>query len=254
MPGETVSAGDLLVCKVKEITDFGLLLENEDVKDREIFLHVSEIPKERTLQDFKTGQMIAVKVIKISRSGERVFVSLKQLNKAEARSAMRKWRAEKKAEEIFNEVMARFSIPSEVLEDTKEKLVEKYGSLTEALRIAIMEGENILARTKISGEARDAIYELAARELIKKKAVKKMLVRLYFTDKHGLKKLKTVFGEIEKMGTKDVSVEVKVVAAPRYSITLSSSEPKKIKKLSDEIAARLSEIAAREGGVLRILE
>ncbi|MGB9718340.1 MAG: S1 RNA-binding domain-containing protein [Thermoproteota archaeon] len=254
MPGETVSAGDLLVCRVKEITDFGLLLENEDIKDREIFLHVSEIPRERSIQDFKTGQMIAVKVIKISRTGERVFVSLKQLNKAEARTAMRKWRAEKKASDIFNEVAARFSIPSEVLEDTKEKLVEKYGSLTEALRIAIMEGENTLARTKISGEAREAIYELAAKELIKKKAVKKMLVRLYFVDKQGLKKLKTVFGEVEKMGTRDVKVEVRVVAAPRYSITLSSSEPKKIKKVSDEIAARLSEIVKREGGVLKTLE
>ncbi|MBO3832038.1 MAG: S1 RNA-binding domain-containing protein [Candidatus Brockarchaeota archaeon] len=254
MPGETVSAGDLLVCRVKEITDFGLLLENEDIKDREVFLHVSEIPKERSMQDFKIGQMIVVRVIKISRSGERVFVSLKQLNKAEARSVMRKWRAEKKAVEIFNQVAARFSIPSDVLEDTKERLVEKYGSLTEALRIAIMEGENTLARTKISGDARDAIYELAARELIKKKVKKKMLVRLYFIDKHGLKKLKTVFGEVEKMGTRDVTVEVKVIAAPRYSITLSSSEPKKIKKLSDEIAARLSEIAAREGGILKTLE
>ncbi|MEM3660794.1 MAG: hypothetical protein QXU11_10435, partial [Thermoproteota archaeon] len=143
---------------------------------------------------------------------------------------------------------------SDVLEDTKEKLVEKYGSLTEALRIAIMEGENTLARTKISGDARDAIYELAAKELIKKKVKKKMLVRLYFIDKHGLKKLKTVFGEIEKMGTKDITVEVKVIAAPRYSITLSSSEPKKIKKLSDEIMVKLGEIAAREGGILKTLE
>jgi len=254
MPGETVSAGDLLVCRVKEITDFGLLLENENIRDREVFLHVSEIPKERSIQDFKIGQMIVVKVIKISRTGERIFVSLRQLSKAEARSEMRRWRAEKKALEIFNEVAARFSIPSEVLEDTREKLVEKYGSVTAALRIGIMEGENTLARTKISSEAREAIYELAAKELIKKKARKRMLVRLYFTDKYGLKKLKTVFGEIEKMGTKNVTVEAKVVAAPRYSITLSSNEPKKIKKVSDEVAARLGEIVRREEGILKTLE
>jgi translation initiation factor 2 alpha subunit (eIF-2alpha) len=50
-----------------------------------------------------------------------------------------------------------------------------------------------------------------------------------------------------------VTVEVKVVAAPRYSITLSSSEPKKIKKVSDEVAARLGEIVRREGGILKTL-
>lgn len=254
MPVETVSAGDLLVCRVREITDFGLLLENESITNREVFLHVSEVPRERSVQDFKIGQMIAVKVIKISGTGGRIFVSLKQLSKTEARSAMRRWRAEKKALEIFNEVAARLSIPRETLEETEEKLVKKYGSMTEALRIAIMEGENTLARTKLSNEAREAIYELAAKELIKKKAKKKMLVRLYFTDKHGLKKLKTVFGEIEKMRTKDVSVEAKVVAAPRYSITLSSSEPKKIRRVADEIVKRLSEIVKRERGVLKTLE
>ncbi|MEM2930551.1 MAG: S1 RNA-binding domain-containing protein [Thermoproteota archaeon] len=254
MPGEKVSAGDLLVCRVKEITDFGLLLENEDIRDREVFLHVSEIPRERNVQDFKVGQMVAVKVIKISRTGERIFVSLKQLSKTEARSVMRRWRAEKKALEIFNEVAARFSIPYEVLEETEEKLIEKYGSLTEALRIAIMEGENTLARTKLSNEARETIYELASKELIKKKARRRILVRLYFTDKHGLKKLKTVFGEIEKTGTKDVAVEARVVAAPRYSITLSSTEPKKIKKVADEILKRLNEAVKREGGVLKTLE
>ncbi len=254
MPGETVSAGDLLVCKVREITDFGLLLENENVKDREVFLHVSEIPRERSVQDFKIGQMIVVKVIKISRTGERIFVSLKQLSKTEARSMMRRWRAEKKALEIFNEVATRFLIPYEVLEETGEKLAEKYGSVTEALRIAIMERENTLARTKLSNDAREAIYELAAKELIKKKARRRILIRLYFTDKYGLKKLKNVFGEIEKMGTKDVSVEAKVVAAPRYSITLSSSEPKKIKKVADEIVKRLGEIVSKEGGVLKMLE
>lgn len=254
MSDETVSVGDALVCKVKEVTNFGLLLENEDIKDKEIFLHISEIPKERNIQDFKVGQIVAVKVIEISRTGERIFVSLRQLSKAEAHSVMRRWRMENRALEIFNKVAAMFSVPNEVLEDTIEKIVERYGSLTEALRMAIMEGENTLARTKLSNEVREAIYELATKELIKKRVKKKILIRLYFIDKHGLEKLKTVLGEIEKTRIKDVKVEVRVVAAPRYSITLSSSDPKKIKKASDEIMARLNEIVKREGGVLKTLE
>jgi translation initiation factor 2 subunit 1 len=251
---ETISAGDLLVCRVKEITDFGLLLDNEEITGKEIFLHVSEIPREKSLQDFKIGQMIVVRIIKISRTGERLFVSLKQLSKAEARSVMRSWRAEKKALEIFNEVAAKHSIPSEVLEDTKRKLVEKYGSVTEALRKAVMEGENTLARTRLSGEAREAVYELAAKELIRKKAKKTMLVRLYFTDKHGLRKLKKVFEEIEKMSGKDVMVETRVVAAPRYSITLLSHDPKRIKKAAEEVLAKINDLSKEEGGILKILE
>ncbi|MGC8831802.1 MAG: S1 RNA-binding domain-containing protein [Thermoproteota archaeon] len=251
---ETVSAGDLLVCRVKDITDFGLLLDSEEITDREVFLHVSEIPRGRSLQDFKIGQMVVVRIIKISRTGERVFVSLKQLSKAEARSVMRSWRAEKKALELFNDVAAKYSIPNEVLEDTKRKLVEKYGSVTEALRKAVMEGENTLARTRLSNEAREAVYELASKELIRKKAKKTILVRLYFTDKNGLEKLKSVFGEVEKMSGKDVTVETKVVAAPRYSITLSSHEPKRIKKAAEEVLVKLNEMSKEKGGTLKILE
>lgn len=250
---ETVSAGDLLVCRVKEITDFGLLLDNEEIKDREIFLHVSEIPR-RSLQAFKSGQMIVVRIIKISRTGERIFVSLKQLSKTEARSVMRRWRAEKKALEIFNEVAAKHSIPSEVLEDTKRRLVEKYGSVTEALRKAVMEGENSLARTKLSNEAREAVYELAAKELVRKRVKKTILVRLYFPDKNGVEKLKNVFGEVEKMSGKDVTVETRVVAAPRYSITLFSREPKRIKKAAEEVLVKLNEISKEKGGILKTLE
>lgn len=251
---ETVSAGDLLVCRVKEITDFGLLLDSEEITGREIFLHVSEIPRERSLQDFKIGQVVVVRIIKISRTGERIFVSSKQLSKAEARSVMRRWRAEKKALEIFNEVATKHSIPSEVLEETRRKLVEKYGSVTEALRKAVMEGENILARTRLSSEAREALYELAAKELIRKKAEKTIIVRLYFTDKYGLEKLKKVFDEVEKVSEKDVTVETRVVAAPRYSITLLSHEPKRIKKALEEALIKLNEASRKEGGILKILE
>ncbi|MBO3839644.1 MAG: S1 RNA-binding domain-containing protein [Thermoproteota archaeon] len=254
MSRETVSAGDLLVCKVKEITDFGLLLDNEEITDKEVFLHVSEIPKEMDLHDFKEGQIIVVKVIKTSRTGERIFVSMRQLSRSETRSILRKWRAEKKALEILNEVAEKYSIPSEVLEDTKNKLVERYGSITEALRVAVMEGENILARTRISEEARRALYELAAKELVRKEAVKRLIVQLYFVDKYGVENLKSIFEEIEKMRAKDVTIEAKVVAAPRYSVTVYSHEPKKVKKVVEEVIAKLSEVSREKGGVFKILK
>jgi len=254
MSRETVSAGDILVCKVKKITDFGLLLDNEEISDKEVFLHVSEIPKEMDLHNFKEGQIIVVKVIKMSKTGERIFVSMKQLSRSEARSTLRKWRAEKKALEILKTVAEKYSIPSEVLEEARNKLVERYGSITEALRVAVMEGENILARTRVSEEARRALYELAAKELIRKEAVKRIIVQLYFIDKYGVENLKSVFEEIEKMRAKDVTIEAKVVAAPRYSVTVYSHEPKKVKKAAEEIVAKLSEAVRKKGGVFKIIK
>jgi len=254
MNREDVSAGDILVCRVKEITDFGILLDSEDIISKEIFLHVSEIPKERSLQDFKEGQIIVVKVMKTSRTGERIFVSMKQLSKSEARSTLRKWRAEKKAIRILDQIAEEYSIPDEVLEDAKSRLVERYGSITEALRAAVMEGENILARTRISEEARRAIYELAAKELIRKEAMKRIIVQLYFVDKHGVEKLKRVFEEVEKMRLKDVSIETKVVAAPRYLITIHSHEPRKVKKVAEEVLTKLGEMSKGMGGAFKILK
>ncbi|MEM1557315.1 MAG: S1 RNA-binding domain-containing protein [Thermoproteota archaeon] len=253
MGRETISAGDLLVCRVKEITDFGLILDNEEIIDKEIFLHVSEIPKEIDLQDFKEGQIIVVKVIKMSRTGERIFVSMKQLSKSEARSTLRKWRAEKKALGILNQVAEKYSIPNDVLEDAKSKLIERYGSITDALRVAVMEGENILARTRISEEARRAIYELAAKELVRKEAVKRIIVQLYFIDKYGVENLKSVFEEVEKMRLREVIIETKVIAAPRYLVTIYSHEPKKVKKVAEEALVKLSELSKKRGGVFKVL-
>ncbi|MGQ9478495.1 MAG: S1 RNA-binding domain-containing protein [Thermoproteota archaeon] len=254
MSQDEVLTGDLLICKVKELTDFGIILENENLTDKEIFLHVSEISRERSIQDFNIGEVIVVRVLKISRNGERIFVSLKQIDRAEARSLIRRWKAEKKALEIFKEVAAKYAMSDEILEDTRKKLVDKYGSVTEALRIAVMEGENTLARTKLSIEAREAVYELAAKELIRNKMVKKMLVRLYFIDKYGLNKLKNIFEEVEKMSTKEVTIETRVVAAPRYSIALYSYEPKKLNKVAEEVLTKIKEEAWKNGGVLKILQ
>ncbi|MDW8034489.1 MAG: S1 RNA-binding domain-containing protein [Nitrososphaerota archaeon] len=254
MSNETVSAGELLVCRVKEITDFGLLLNNEDIIDKEIFLHVSEIPKEMNIEDFKEGQIVVVKVIKTSRTGERIFVSMKQLSKSEAHSTLRKWRAEKKALAILNQVAKEYSIPNEILEETKNKLIERYGSLNEALRAAVIEGENIFARTRISEDIRKSIYDLAAKEIIKKEVVKKILVQAYFIDKYGVNNLKSIFEEIEKMRTKDVTIEVRVVAAPKYLITIHSREPKKVRKVSEEVLTRLSQLSKEKGGIFKVLK
>lgn len=254
MSNETVSAGELLVCRVKEITDFGLLLDNEEITDKEIFLHVSEISKEMDIEDFRKGQVIVVRVIKTSKTGERIFVSMKQLSKSEARSTLRRWRAEKKALGILTQVAEKYSIPNEILEDIKNKLIERYGGINEAFKAAVIEGENIFARTRISEDVRKAIYELIAKEIIKKEAIKKILVQAYFIDKYGIKNLKSIFEEIEKMKTKDVTIEAKVVAAPRYLIVIHSREPKKVKKVSEEIVAKLSQLAKEKGGVFKVLK
>jgi translation initiation factor 2 alpha subunit (eIF-2alpha) len=56
------------------------------------------------------------------------------------------------------------------------------------------------------------------------------------------------------MSGKDVMVETRVVAAPRYSITLLSHEPKRIKKAAEEVLAKINELSKEDGGILKILE
>ncbi|MGQ9690648.1 MAG: hypothetical protein ACUVQY_05205, partial [Thermoproteota archaeon] len=83
---------------------------------------------------------------------------------------------------------------------------------------------------------------------------KTILVRLYFTDKYGLNKLKNLFEAIEKMTTKQVTIETRVVAAPRYSIIISSHEPKRLKKVAEDIMTKLDEMSKERGGILEVLE
>jgi translation initiation factor 2 alpha subunit (eIF-2alpha) len=74
----------------------------------------------------------------------------------------------------------------------EKKAVEKYGSLGNALRVALEEGPKTLVRIGVPAELCGEILTLARKELIKKETRRTKRIKMLFTKPNGVDLLKRV--------------------------------------------------------------
>ncbi|MCL5437398.1 MAG: translation initiation factor IF-2 subunit alpha, partial [Candidatus Thermoplasmatota archaeon] len=132
--------GELVVCTVKDVKNFGAFVSLDEYGSREGFIHVSEIATGwvKYIRDHvKEGQKIVCKVTEVDRSKGHVNLSLKQVNDHQRREKIQQWKNENKARkllDIFAEKIGQR--PDEFYEKVGLPLIDRFGSLYAAFEAA----------------------------------------------------------------------------------------------------------------------
>ncbi len=234
---ELPDVGELVVATVKKVYDYGAYLTLDEYGGLEAYLPWSEVASRwvRSIHDVvKPGQKIVVKVIRVNRRRRQVDVSLKRVYENERRRKMMEWKRAQKAEKILEIAAQRLGRSlDDAYREAGWKLEEAYGDLMAAFEEAAIRGEEVLRKAGVPEEWIAPLLEEIRRHVeVKRVRISGILTaRSYAGD--GVERVRETLLEVKNTilaTSKDLSVKLYTVGAPRYRLDVESFDYKTIEK------------------------
>lgn len=234
--------GDLVVCSVKNVKNFGAFVSLEEFGDKEGFIHIAEVATGwiKYIRDYvREGQKIVCKVLKVDPSKGHVDLSLKQVNEHQRREKIQEWKNEQKAQKLLEiVVLGEKSKPKEMekreledkekreLEDFYEKhghrLVDKFGTLYGAFEDASMD-ENALDED-FKGKWVERFIQVAKENIMPPEVSIDAFIEVTCPLPDGVDHIREALTSAQK--SDPVQVSIQYVGAPRYRIVVKAPDYK----------------------------
>lgn len=244
-PGE----GELVICNVKTVKDFGAFLEVEEYSGKEGFVHISEISSgwvKRIQDHIQEGEKRVCKVLRVDKNKGHIDLSLKQVNEHQKREKLQAWKNQKKANKLLKIVAERYD---EDLEDCYEEfgfeLSDSFESLYQAFEKSSL-NPKILKEKGFKGEWVEHFVEVAEENISPPYVSITGYVELSSPNPNGVEDIKNALDIFED--TEDSFVDVNYIAAPKYSVEIKSQDYKKAEQIFEEQSENVVERIEENGG------
>lgn len=241
--------GDLVVCTVKTVRNFGAFVELEEYPGKEGFIHVAEIATGwvKRMSDYvRDGQRVVCKVITIDSAKGHIDLSLKKVNAHQKREKIQEWKNEQKATKLIEIVAERLGI---TVEDFKEKysaqILEEFGGHYTAFEAAAEEGG---LPKSFKGEWADVLTAVAKENVTVSIAKVDGIIELTCPGANGIESIRKALEAAEAVGGESERVKVQYVGAPNYRIVATEAEFKAAEELIRAAANKAIESIQKAGG------
>lgn len=237
--------GDLVVCTVRNVRDFGVVCNLDEYATKEGFIHISEVSSGwiKYIRDYvREGQRIVCKVLDANPSRGRFDLSLRRVNDHQKREKLKEWKNEQRAEKILENL--HLQLKEKVDKDQAiAEMEDKFGSLADALDVAATEPDQFSSEIK-NKEWANAIVEYATENLKPPIAEVRGTIKLRDNSGNGIEVIKNALKAGEREG-----IEITYLGAPQYRIISHAEDPKmaeeNMKKSGEEIISTIK----KHGGV-----
>jgi translation initiation factor 2 subunit 1 len=139
--------GELVVCTVRNVKNFGAFVSLDEYEEREGFIHIAEVATGwiKYIRDFiREGQKVVCKVLRVDPSKGHIDLSLKQVNEHQKREKIQQWKNEQKAFKLLELVAERSGIDVKTFEEKYAgDLIEKFGTLYGAFEEAVFDEKTL---------------------------------------------------------------------------------------------------------------
>ena len=236
--------GDLVLCSVQNVKNFGAFVSLDEYDGREGFIHVRDVATGwvKYIRDHvREGQKVVCKVLGVDKERGHIDLTLKQVNDHQRREKIQEHRNEKKAEKLLEIVGTKLGKTlDEAYDEVGSKLVEEYGTLYAAFEQATIDkgslGELGLDETWIS-----ALAEVASENIQLPSVVIDAVMEVTTPAPDGVDHLREAM--ISGSKGKDATVEISYLGAPRYRITVVAEDYKvaesELKHAVDRVTSRI---------------
>ncbi len=244
--------GELVVCEVKEIEDFGAFVDLVEYEDKEGLIHVSEVASGwvKYIRDHvREGQTVVCKVLEIDEESQQIDLSAKDVNDHQRQEKIQEWKNEQKADNWLSIALE----DDETYRDVAESLITKYGTMYEALEEGAIRGEAVFEEAGISGELAETLTEVARDNINVPYVEVTGYVDVETTSPSGVDDVIQALGEIEDVlefeeTDGEAEIEVEYVSAPEYRITAKAHDYKTAQRAVEESAQRAKQRIEELGG------
>jgi translation initiation factor 2 subunit 1 len=238
--------GDLVVCTVVNVVDFGAFVQLDEYAKKEGLIHISEVASGwvKYIRDHvREGQKIVCKVLNVDPNRSHIDLSFKDVNEHQRRAKIQEWKSEQKAEKWLEFVADATGQDQATLDDL---LTDKFGSLYYVFEEAAVGGPEAL-----KGLQHDVAAQIA---LIAKENVK--IPYIYITgyvdlacpQPNGIDVIKRALKAAIKSSNDEVRFDVSYIGAPRYRIRAVALDYKKAENAMKKAASAAIGIVVNAGG------
>lgn len=246
---EYPQVGDLVICSVKNVKNFGAFISLDEFGSKEGFIHIAEVARGwiKYIRDYvREGQKIVCKVLNVDPSKGHVDLSLKQVNEHQRREKIQEWKNEQKAEKLL-EIVAekRGSNLEEFYEEHGHKLVDEFGSLYGAFEEASVD-ENALKEEGFKGKWMAHFVKVAKENISLPEVSIDGFIEMMCPVPDGVDHIREALSRAQ---TSDpVNVTVQYIGAPRYRLVVNASDYKTAEEEILAASERVIEYIESHGG------
>ena len=241
--------GELVVCTVKNVKNFGAFVTLDEYEDKEGFVHIRDVATGwvKYIRDFiREGQKIVCKVLGVDSSKGHIDLSLKSVNEHQKREKIQQWKNEKKAEKLVEIVAERMSISVDDAYDMfGNELLETYETLYGAFESVVSEPEEFLE--DFSGEWIDTFVEVAKENVAPPMVQIDGILELSSSAPDGMERVKQALLKGLEVAD-DADIEITCVGCPKYRVVINASEYKEAEEVMKVVSSAVINDLEANGG------
>lgn len=241
--------GDLVVCSVQNVKNFGAFVTLDEYNSREGFIHVRDVATGwvKYIRDHvREGQKVVCKVLDVDASKGHIDLSLKQVNDHQRREKIQEWKNEKKADKLLEMAAKKVDKSLETAyEEVGDKLIEEFGTLYGSFEEAAADKASI-SDMGFDEEWIEAIYGIATENVQLPSVSIDGTLELSSPGPTGIDDIKAAL----KAGLEvtDTDVSIHYLGAPRYRITVVASDYKQAEEELKQSVDKITAVIQGSGG------
>jgi len=228
---------ELVLATIKKIMPYGAFCTLDEYAERESFLHISEVAPRwiKNIHEFlREGQKVVAKVYRIVEDKNQIDLSLKRVSEAERKRKLETAKREKRSEKLFELCVATAKLQPNEAQNARDKLLEKFGDLFDALEAISDGGEGALAGIKLDKGFVKALVDISQKNIKKPKAIISGTLSVICYAANGIDLIKDALTKA-KSAPGATAVEVSYIGAPRYQLKVEADDFKTAEKAIDAI-------------------
>lgn len=215
--------GELVVCSVRTVKNFGAFVTLDEYDNKEGFIHIAEVTTGwvKYIRDYvREGQKIVCKVMRVNPNKGHIDLSLRLVNEHQRREKIQEWKNEQKAEKLFELVAQKLGKEIEVCyKDFGLDLMDRFGSMYSAFEQCSI-NNIILKENDFTGDWVEHFTQIATENIVPPFVNIKGYLELTCPLPDGVIHLKNSLKAIEK--DNDVKIKIQYVGAPKYRILVQA--------------------------------
>ena len=224
---EFPESGDLVVCSVTNVKNFGAFVTLDEYGGKEGFIHVRDVATGwvKYIRDHvREGQKVVCKVLGVDREKGHIDLSLKQVNEHARREKIQEWKNEKKADKLLEIVGTKLGkTPEEAYDEVGDALVTEYGTLYSAFE-EVTTNPDALKDLGLDKKWSAAISEVAKENIELPSVTIDGMLELSCPGPDGIDHVKKALAA--GLDSEEGDIKIHYVGAPRYKITVTSEDYK----------------------------
>lgn len=236
--------GELVVCTVQSVKNFGAFVTLDEYDNKEGFIHIRDVATGwiKYVRDYvREGQKIVCKVLGVDSTKGHIDLSLKSVNEHQRREKIQQWKNENKAEKLLGIVAERLGKSTqEFFEEFGLGIIEKYESLFAAFEQCAANPKS-LDQADFKGEWTETFTRVAQENVTPPYVEIDGYLELTCSLPDGVDHIRAAL--MSGMDAAADRIKIQYVGAPRYRVVVAAPDYKSaeedMKSVAEDIISSL---------------